>query len=158
MYSNAKLNAVARDLADVLAKRLTSSGGLNTVVQSNWTDSNGAIWPAITLSNNGNTAEGQPVVLIQLSSVDAVSKDIFGNQTYAYTPSIMQLAYELKANGDSIASHADLAAVNFEAIKAGIRMQTVEIANTFAVTSANISAHGTVIADLDQLYWPTKLG
>lgn len=158
MYSNAKLNAVARDLADLLSKRLAANAGLNTVVQSNWTDANGAIWPALTISSGGNVAEGQPVVLIQLASVDAVSKDIFGNQTYAYTPSIMQLAYELKSSGDIEPAHGDLDAVKFEAIKAGIRMQIVEIANGNAVTSANISAHGTVIADMDQLYWPTKLG
>ena len=158
MYSNAKANALIRDLADLLSKRLTSSGGLNTLVQGFYTDANGAVWPNLTISNNGTLSEGSQVVLIQLANVDAVSKDIFGNQTNAYAPHLMQIAYELGASSNiTIVSHADLMAVLFEAIKVGARTQVVEIANGNAVTSANISAHGTVAADLDQLYWPTKL-
>jgi len=152
MQSNAKAIAVARDLADILAKRLAGNSGLNTVTQA--FDSNN--WPLLVVSSNGAVAEGQPVVQIRISGVDAISKDIFGNQTYAYAPHIMELAYELKSNGDSVAAHADLLAVEFEAMKSGIRIQIKEIANGTAVTSASAAA-ASAIADLDNLYWPTKL-
>jgi hypothetical protein len=157
MYSNAKAIRLAQDINDILTVRLANGAGLNTVAQSFYTDSNGASWPQLLITHGGNAAEGQPVVLITIANVDAVSKDIFGNQTYAYAPHLLQLAYELQANGNVFPAHGDLASCVFEAIKSGVRFQQVEIANGNAVTQANISAHGTVVADLDQLYWPTKL-
>lgn len=156
MYSNAKAIRLAQDINDILSVRLANGSGLNTVSQSFYVDTNGASWPQLLISHGGNVAEGQPVVLITISNVDAVSKDIFGNQTYAYAPHLLQFAYEL-ASGAPIPARGDLAVCEFEAIKSGVRFQLVEIANGNAVTAANIAAHGTVVADLDQLYWPTKL-
>ncbi len=156
MQSNAKAIRLVQDIQDMLAVRLpASNAGLNSIRQA--FDSNN--WPYIVLSHNGNEAAGQPVVLIRISNVDAVSKDIFGNQTYAYAPHILELAYEIQATpniGNSFVAHADLAAVEFEAIKSGVRYQLKELANTTAVTAANVTA-ATATADLDQLYWPTKL-
>ena len=158
-YSNAKAVALIRDLGDKLAKRLPSgAAGLNTVTQAFYTDSNGDVWPYLLISHNGNVAEGQPVLYIEISNVDAVSKDIFGNQTQAYAPHVLQLAYELQATpniGDSFVSHADRAACVYESIMTGVRFQLKELANGTAVTAANVNA-ASPVADLDDLYWPTK--
>jgi hypothetical protein len=157
MQSNAKSIRLVQDIQDLLAVRLPATNtGLNSIRQA--FDANN--WPYIVLSHGGNEAAGQPVVLIRISNVDAVSKDIFGNQTYAYAPHILELAYELQATpniGDTFVSHSDLAACRFEAIKSGVRFQEKELANGTAVTAANVTADTTPTADLDQLYWPTKL-
>ena len=149
MQSTAKAIALCRDLADLLAKRPMA---LNTIRQA--FDANN--WPYLVLSVGGNEAEGQPVVLIRISNVDMVSKDIFGNQTYAYAPHILELAYELTSGGAPEVARADLLTCEFESIKTGVRVQLKEIANGTAVTAASVSAAAPV-ADLDQLYWPTKL-
>lgn len=156
MQSNAKAIRLVQDIQDMLSVRLPASGaGLNSFRQAFDTNN----WPYLVGSHNGNEAAGQPVVLIRISNVDAVSKDIFGNQTYAYAPHILELAYELQATpniGNSFIAHAELAACEFEAIKSGVRYQLKELANTTAVTAANVTA-ASPVADLDQLYWPTKL-
>jgi hypothetical protein len=148
MQSTAKSIALIRDLADLLSKR---NMALNTVRQA--FDANN--WPYLVLSVGGNEAEGQPVLLIRISNVDMVSKDIFGNQTFAYAPHICEIVYELTSGGAPEVNHADLLSCSFEAIKTGVRVQLKEIANGTAVTAANIPA--AAVADLDQLYWPTKL-
>ncbi len=149
MQSTAKAIALIRDLADLLAKR---SMAINTIRQA----FDAANWPYLILSVNGNEAEGQPVVLIRISNVDMVSKDIFGNQTFAYAPHILELAYELTAGGAPEVARGDLLTCEFESIKTGVRVQLKEIANGTAVTAAAVTAAAPV-ADLDQLYWPTKL-
>lgn len=153
MQSTAKAQALSRDLADKLAKRYPSgAAGLNTVRQAN--DANG--WPMIFLSHNANEAEAQPVVLIRIKNVDMVSKDIFGNSTFAYAPHTLEFAYELTATANCpYPTLADLASAEFESIKTGVRYQLKEIANGTAVTEAAINA-ATPNADLDELYWPTK--
>jgi len=151
--STQKPIAFMRDLSDHLAKRFpASAAGLNSIRQA--FDANGM--PEIFISHNGNEAAGQPVVLVKISQIDMVSKDVFGNSLLAYTPLLLQVNYELGAAGNqTYVSHADLAVVSFEAIKTGIRFQKSENANGTAVTDANL-ATATVIADLDELYWPTK--
>jgi hypothetical protein len=149
MQSTAKAIALCRDLADLLSKRPMA---LNTIRQA--FDANN--WPYLVLSVGGNEAEGQPVVLIRISNVDMVSKDIFGNQTFAYAPHILELAYELTSGGAPEVARADLLTCEFESIKTGVRVQLKEIANGTAVTATSVTAAAPV-ADLDQLYWPTKL-
>jgi hypothetical protein len=156
MYSNAKAIRLVQDINDLLTVRLLNNAGLNTITSAFYTDANGAAWPYILISHNGNVAEGQPVVYIQISNVDAVSKDIFGNQTYAYAPHILQLGYELTAGGAPEPAIADLLTCEFEAIKSGVRLQVKQVANGTAVTSTSVNA-AAATADLDQLYWPTKL-
>lgn len=152
MQSTAKAIALARDLADKLAKRYAGGAGLNTVRQA--FDANG--WPMIFISNaSAGEGEGNAVVLIRIKNVDAVSKDVFGNQTFAYAPHTLELAYELAAANKPEPTLADLASAEFEAIKTGIRYQLKEIANGSAVTEANLNA-ASVAADLEELYWPTK--
>jgi hypothetical protein len=156
MYSNAKAIRLIQDISDLLTVRLANNSGLNTVTQGFYVDANNASWPYLVISHNGTVAEGSPVVYIEISNVDAVSKDIFGNQTYAYAPHILQFGYELSGGGAPIPARADLAACEFESIKSGVRFQIKEVANGTAVTGASVNA-AAAVADLDQLYWPTKL-
>lgn len=155
LYSNAKAVALIRDLGDKLAKRLAGGAGLNTVESALYTDGNGAVWPYLLIYGSGGKAAGNPVVLIEISNVDAVSKDIFGGQLYAYAPHVLQFGYELDANGKPTPAAADLAACQFEAIKTGVRLQLKEVAHNTAVTAAAVNA-ASAAADLDELYWPTK--
>lgn len=157
MYSNAKANALVRDLGDKLSKRLAFNGtSVNTVAQGSWTDSDGQVWPNLFISQNGNVAEGQPVIYIQISGQDMISKDVFGNHTEAYAPHVAQLGYELGAAGnETLPSHADIAACMFELVKTGVHFQLKEIANGSPVTAAAINA-AAAVADEDELYWPTK--
>lgn len=150
MQSTAKAVALSRDLADKLAKRFAGGASINTVRQAN--DANG--WPMIFLSN-GNEAAGQPVILIRIKNVDMVSKDIFGNATSAYAPHTLEFDYELTAANNPIPVDGDLFTAAFEAIKTGVRFQVKENANTVAVSEANL-ASATIVADLEELYWPTK--
>jgi hypothetical protein len=156
MYSNAKANALIRDMADKLSKRLAFSGtSVNTVTQASYTDANGAVWPYLIISENGVVSESNPVIYIEISNVDMVSKDVFGNQTYAYAPHVLQLAYELNSAGAPIPSAADLAACTYEAEQTGVRTQIKQVANGTAVTAASVNA-AAPIADLEDIYWPTK--
>jgi hypothetical protein len=143
LYSNAKPIALLRDLGNKLQIRFQNAG-LNTVTNGFYTDGNGAVWPYILLSNaTSGTGEGNPVVYIEISCVDAVSKDIFGNQLYAYAPELMQIGYELTSGGAPIPARADLETINFEAIKTGVQLQLKELANGTAVTGAAVNAAGT---------------
>ena len=151
MQSAAKAEALMRDLADKLSKRYANGSGLNSIRTAN--DAEG--WPVIFISRNGNEAEGQPVVAVRISNVDAESRDVFGNSTYAYAPHVLELAYELAAANKPTPSTVDLAAVSFECIKTGVRLQLKEIAHGTAVTEASLNS-ASVAADLEELYWPTK--
>lgn len=155
MFSNAKAIALVRDLSDKLSKRLANNSGLNTIVQSFATDAQGAQWPVLTISHNGNVAEGQPVVIIEISNVDMVSRDVFGNPTEAYAPHVLQFGYELASGGAPLPARGDVAVCEYEAIMTGVRFQLKEIANATAVTATSLNA-AAAIADLDDMYWPTK--
>lgn len=151
MQSVAKAQALSRDLADKLSKRFAGSAAINTVRQAN--DTNG--WPMLFLSNNGTETAGSSVILVRIRNVDMVSKDIFGGQTFAYAPHTLEFNYELTAANNPIPTDGDLFTAAFESIKTGVRFQVKENANGTAVTEANL-ATATVVADLEELYWPTK--
>lgn len=151
MQSVAKAQALVRDLADKLAKRFANGPGINSIRQAN--DANG--WPMLFLSVGGNEAEAQPVILIRVKNVDLVSKDIFGNASFAYAPHTLELAYELAAANKPECSLADLAVAKWEAERCGCRYQEKSIANGTAVSEASLNA-AAPIADLEDLYWPTK--
>lgn len=151
MKSTAKAIALARDLADKLAKRYAGSATIDTVRQA--FDANG--WPMIFCSDGGVETAGNPVIALRISNPDAVSKDIFGSQTNAYAPHILEMAYELAAANNPIPSDADIFKSAFESIKVGARWQVKELANGTAVTEANIDAASPAV-DLEDLYWPTK--
>jgi hypothetical protein len=166
IYSNAKAIALLRDLGNKLQIRFANQGAgyLNTLTQGFYTDNDGAVWPYILLSNGGTVTAGNPVLWISINSVSAVSKDIFGNNLDAYTPSQMIFAYELGAAGNETEiNHSDLIQAEFESIKCGVAFSLVELAHGTAVTAANIGVTAApetpvpVVVTVDELYWPTKL-
>jgi hypothetical protein len=148
MISTATAQGLIRDLGDKLSKRLAGGAGLNTVVSS--ADANG--WPVLTLSHNGNAAEGQPVLAIRIKGIDAVSKDVFGNSTYAYAPHELDFAYELASTGAPEVAMGDILTCFYESQKTGCAMTVKAIANGTAVTPASIDS--TAAAEvLAPLYW-----
>jgi len=151
IISSQKVLGSARDLVDRLTVRLKNGAGLNTVREA--LDENGA--PLIFVSKDANEAAGQPVVLIRMQQVDAVSKDVFGNSLLAYTPGISSISYEKDASGKPIPSQADLDVLKWELFAFGMRYKLIEIANGSAVTKANSEATAPSL-DIDHLYWPTK--
>jgi hypothetical protein len=156
IYSNAKPIALLRDLGNKLQVRFENNAGLNTLTQGFYTDALGALWPFILLTNaTDGAAEGNPVVYLEISCVNAISLDVFGNPLYAYAPELLQIGYELTSGGAPIPARADLETINFEAIKTGVAIQLKEVANGTAVTGASVNAAAPVVA-LDELYWPTK--
>lgn len=150
MKSTAKAEALLRDVAEKLAKRFAGSSTIDTVRQAR--DSQG--WPMIFCSDGGNESAGQPVIAIRIKAVDAVSKDVFGNDLVAFAPHNLEIAYELdSAEGEP--SRKDLLIAEFEAIKTGVKVQLKEIADGTAVSAAAMDAASAVI-ELDDYNWPTK--
>ena len=151
MKSTAKAEALLRDVADKLKVRYAGSATINTVRAAK--DANG--WPMLFLSAAGNEAAGQPVIGIRISAVNAVSKDVFGNDLIAFAPHALEFAYELQAANNPTPTDADELTAWYEAQKTGVKMQLKEIALGTAVTEASMNAAAVVI-ELDELYWPTK--
>lgn len=158
MYSNAKAVALLRDVSDKLSKRYAFSGvSVNTITTAfSAPDAAGGVWPYLLITQNGNGAEGQPVIYVKISAQDMISKDIFGNDTDSYAPHNLFVAYELGATGnETLPAHADITTCLFETIKTGVRLNLVELPNGTQVTDANVSAATPTLA-IDELYWPTK--
>ena len=153
MKSTAKASALMRDMADKLSVRLKySHSNIDTVRPA--IDANG--WPMLFMSVAANEAEGAAVVAMRITAVNAVSKDVFGNDLIAFAPHILEVAYELgAAPGNFIPAHSDVFTVLWEAIRTGCHLQVKEVAAGTAVTEAAMNA-ATVITDLEELYWPTK--
>lgn len=151
MKSTAKAEALLRDVADKLKVRYAGSATIDTVRAAR--DAQG--WPMLFLSDAGNEAAGQPVVALRIRAVDAVSKDVFGNDLVAFAPHKLEIAYELTATDNPIVTDKDLLIAEYEAIKTGVAIQLKELANGTAVTEASMNAAAVAI-ELDELYWPTK--
>ena len=151
MKSTAKAEALLRDVADKLKVRTAGSATIDTVRQAK--DANG--WPMLFLSKSGNEAAGQPVIALRIQAVNAVSKDVFGNDLIAFAPHALEVAYELTAADNPIPADADLLKAEFEAIKTGVKIQLKELANGTAVTEANMNAAAASL-EIEDLYWPTK--
>lgn len=147
-----KADALIRDLKEKLALRTASAaaGRIDTVREAR--DSDGA--PYLMLSDNGTETAGNPVVFIRVKQIDAVSKDVFGNDLNAYAPHVCELAYELDGT-EAEPSRLDLVMIMFELAKLGVRVQVKQIADGTAVTEANATA-AAVAQDLDWIHWPTK--
>ena len=141
MISTATAAGLIRDLSDKLSKRLAGAAGLNTVTAS--ADASG--WPVLTLSHGGNVAEGQPVLAIRIKGIDAGSKDVFGQPTYAYAPHSLDFLYEAGvAAGSSDISAADMLLCFYEASKTGCAVAVKATANGTAVTAAALDSAATV--------------
>ena len=151
MKSTAKAEALLRDVADKLKVRYAGSATIDTVRAAK--DANG--WPMLFLSDAGNEAAGQPVIALRIKAVDAVSKDVFGNDLVAFAPHKLEVAYELAAANNPIPTDADILIAEYESIKTGVAIQLKELSNGTAVTAANMDAASPAI-ELDELYWPTK--
>lgn len=151
MKSLAKADALLRDVADKLKVRLAGSATIDTVRAAR----DAAGWPMLFLSDAGNEAAGQAVIALRIKAVDAVSKDVFGNDLVAFAPHKLEVAYELTAANNPIPTDVDLLIAEYEAIKTGVAIQLKELANGTAVTAANMDAAAVAI-ELDELYWPTK--
>ena len=151
MKSIAKSAAMMRDLSDRLKTRTAGSATINTVRAAN--DANG--WPMLFLSSGGVEAAGSPVIALRISSVDGVSKDVFGNQLTAFNPHILEVSYELTAGGKPVPSDRDLVIAEWESFKLGMRTQIKENANGTAVSETSMNA-ATPLVELDDLYFPNK--
>lgn len=151
MKSTAKAEALLRDVADKLKVRYAGSATIDTVRAAR--DANG--WPMLFLSDAGVETAGNPVIALRITAVNAVSKDVFGNDLVAFAPHKLEVAYELAAANNPTPTDVDLLIAEFEAIKTGVAIQLKEIANGIAVTAANMDAAAVAI-ELDELYWPTK--
>lgn len=142
--SVAKSDALIRDLKDRLEYRLASAS-LTTIREAK--DAEG--YPVLFVSA-GNEAAGQPVFAVRISQIDAVSKDILGNDLKAYTPHKMELAYE--AGSLSVLQYAIL---SHECYKCGVAFEIKEIADGTPVTIANINSASGVSIQWDARF-PTK--
>lgn len=151
MKSTAKAEALLRDVADKLKVRFAGSATIDTVRAAR--DANG--WPMLFLSDGGVETAGAAVIAIRISAVNAVSKDVFGNDLIAFAPHALEFAYELAAANNPIPSDADELTAWYEAQKTGVKMQLKEIANGTAVSAASMDAKA-VDLELDELYWPAK--
>jgi hypothetical protein len=142
----AKADALIRKLAEDLKLRTAGAGAgrVNTVREAR--DAQSA--PLLVLSRDGNEAAGQPVIQIRIKQIDAVSKDVFGNDLLAFAPHLAEIAYQTAEP-----SALDLMVATFELSKLGVRTQIKELAG--AVTPANADA-AAASEDLDWIHWPTK--
>jgi hypothetical protein len=161
--STQKPIAFMRDLVNHLQIRFPAgAAGLNTFTQ--YFDAAGM--PGVIISHNGTVTTGNPVVLVKISQINAVSPDIFGNPLLAYTPLQCLIGWELGlAGNETLVTTSNLLTVLFEAIKTGIQQVYFEAANGSGVTDATVgtpatipavAGTGTQIDSLDELYWPTK--
>lgn len=148
--NTAKAEALIRDLKEKLALRLAQNAAiadrLDSVAEAR--DSDG--YPYLMLSNAGAVAANDPVVLIRIKQIDAVSKNVFGDDLKAYAPHLCEMAYEVAEPSDQ-----DLLIVMFELAKLGIKINIKKLADGTAVTPANVDA-AAVAEELDWLHWPTK--
>jgi hypothetical protein len=151
MKSTAKAEALLRDVADKLKVRYAGSATVDTVRSAR--DADG--WPILFLSNGGSEIAGAEVIALRIKAVNAISKDVFGNDLIAFAPHKLEVAYELTAANNPIPTDVDILIAEFESIKTGVAIQLKELANGTAVTAANMDAQAVAI-ELDELYWPTK--
>lgn len=151
MKSLAKADALMRDVADKLRIRYAGSSTIDTVRAAR----DAAGWPMLFLSDGGTETAGAAVIALRCKAVDAVSKDVFGNDLVAFAPHTWEVAYELTAANNPIPTDVDILIAEYESIKTGVKIQLKELTNGTAVTAANMDA-ATPAIELDELYWPTK--
>lgn len=145
--STAKAQSLIRKLQEHLGFRLEKNAGLNTLREAK--DANG--WPALAISVDGNEAAEEPVCVIRVKSIDAVSPDIFGNSFSAFAPHNVDVVYDAAA-----LSHKDLAIVLHEVTKLASKTQIREVAPDAAVTIASADSAAIVASLEHELRWPTK--
>lgn len=151
MQSLAKAQAAMRDLKERLEKRVSGSSTIDTVRESK--DSDG--WPILLLSDGGNESAGQPVIGLRLKSVDAVSKDVFGNSLKAFSPHELEVAFELDAT-EGEPSRRDLIKVMLEVAKLGHKIIVKQIADGTAVSASSMDSTSAADSLEFDTQWPAK--
>lgn len=152
MKSTAKAESVMRGIKEELEMRVKGSATIDTVREAK--DSEG--WPMLILSDNKVETAGAAVIAIRMKAVDAVSKDVFGNDLVAFAPHKLELCWEKDATDKPTPADADVAMVTAVCAKKNICLVVKETDNGDAVV-ANLDA-ATIIAQIDDLLFPTKLG
>jgi hypothetical protein len=150
--NTAKAEALIRELKERLEIRTAGSaaGRVDTVRQDK--DSEG--YPALFLSDNGTETAGNPVIAIRIKQIDMVSKDVFGNDSKAYSPHVCEFAYELDGT-EAEPNRKDIEAAFWEIARTGIKVEVKEIADATAVSFASMDATAAA-AEFDDLRWPNK--
>ena len=151
LYSVDHAQGIARDLADRLTIRLSNNSTINTITQSQ--DVNG--YPIIVATHNGTATESNPVIWIRLTNIDVGAKDVFGNSTLPFTPTLCQFAYELNGAGAPIPTTADFSTCLFEVTRTGCVLAEYSIANGTAVNETTVNA-ATPIQTLKDIDWGFK--
>jgi hypothetical protein len=151
MKSVAKSIALMRDLKERIDFRISGSATIDTSREA--FDTNG--YPMLFLSDGGTETAGNPVIVLRLQPVDAVSKDVFGNSLVAFTPHTMEFAYELDGT-EGEPSRLDIMTIFQEVGKLGLKIDIKEIADGTAVDqTAMDAASATKSIEFDVLN-PTK--
>ena len=150
LFSTDHAVGIARDLADRLSLRFTNSSTINTITQSQ--DENG--YPIIVATHNGTATESNPVIWMRFTNIDVGAKDIFGNSTLPFTPTLCQFAYELNGAGAPIPTTSDFSTCLFEVARTGCVVSEYAIANGTAVTEAAVNAASPTqtLKDIDWAY------
>ena len=125
--STAKAEAMARDLKDRLEFRGFA------VAESK----NAQGWPRLEIDTDAAS--------IEIEGIDAISKDIFGNDLIAFAPHKAQLAKK------DATTDQDFAKISIELNKTGIDKTTVKNGATLAAAEA--TAGEEISSDVR---WPTK--
>ncbi len=152
MKSTAKSIAFMRDLKDKLEFRFNGSSTIDTVREE--LDANG--WPMLFLSDGGTETASNPVILLRIKGIDAVSKDIFGNSLEAFTPHVAEIAYELDGTGME-PSRVELLITSQEFFKLGIdKYEIKEITDATAVDETSLNAATVTETISNDVIWPNK--
>lgn len=145
MFNAAKSEAICRGLKERLDLRFKDQG--LSCAQS--FDSSG--YSVLTLSD-GSPASAEKVILIRVRQIDAVSKDIFGNANLAFSPHIMDIAYE----DASAFAGVDWAKLSIEVAKEGIKAIVYKaVAGAIPALSDMVPAKQEAALEFDIL-WPSK--
>jgi hypothetical protein len=148
----AKAEALSRELKERLEIRTKGAAAGRTDTVREARDSEG--YPALFLSDNGTEAAGSPVLAIRIKQIDMVSKDVFGNDSKAYSPHVCEFAYELDAT-EAEPDRKDIELAMWELARIGVKVQVKEIADGTAVSFASMDA-ASAAQELDDLRWPNK--
>lgn len=147
MKSTAKAQAQVRVLKERLEARLSGSATIDTVRQIN--DADG--FPILLCSDGGVETATNPVIAIRIKSIDAVSKDVFGNALLAFSPHELELAYET-----AVPARTDLIKVMAEVGKLGFKILVKEVVAATAVSEASMNATAVTVSLESETQWPTK--
>lgn len=141
-----KAESLARTVKEQIEMRISQVAAFNQVKELR--DANG--WPMLSVNLDGDVAVGDAHILIRFKSVPGSSPDIFGNETFAYTPHIVELGFET-----GVVEIESFAPVFAEIVNLKTRIQLKKSINTAVMDEAALNSLAA-FADLDDMLWPTK--